>query len=294
MWKTKTTILSLIISAAIMAEPSSSAGSDAFVYGGCSQLKFSIESAYGSNLTSLLSSLAGSAGLSRYANFTAHGVCGLCQCRGDLDAGTCSACVSRAVERIGAICPDACGGVVQLEGCLVRYDNVSFVGVEEKTLVLKKCGEPIGPDDREALTRRDNAMSYVGSTGGPYRRVGVTAGEAQAMAQCVGDLSPSDCQDCVEEAVARLVSDCPLSTWADVYLSKCYVRYYSSGGVPSHSEKKQEHKGDQKTIGIIIGIVILIILLVVFLSFTGKQCRKLQGKPKSKGSSCDHHCDLHD
>ncbi|XP_019059149.1 PREDICTED: cysteine-rich repeat secretory protein 2 [Tarenaya hassleriana] len=278
MWKTKTPILCLLIAAAISAKPSSSA-TDTFVYGGCSQLKFSPASAYESNLNSLLSSLVSSAALGRFANFTVPGggstVYGLFQCRGDLDAGACSACVSRAVSQLGNICLDACGGVLQLEGCLVRYDNVSFLGAEDKTLVLKKCGPNIGFDGQDVLTRRDDVVGSLGSSGGSYR-VGGT-GDVQGVAQCVGDLSPSECQDCLSEATGRLRSDCPMAKSADVYLAKCYARYHSGdSGSSGGGTDKDKDQDVEKTLAIIIGIVTLTILLVIFLSFIGKQCRKLQ------------------
>ncbi|MCI60636.1 cysteine-rich repeat secretory protein 60-like, partial [Trifolium medium] len=56
----------------------------------------------------------------------------------------CSSCVAHAVSRAGNICPGVCGGVVQLEGCYVKYDNDKFLGVEDKTIVLKKCGPYVG------------------------------------------------------------------------------------------------------------------------------------------------------
>lgn len=119
---------------------------DTFVFGGCTQLRYSPNSAYESNLNSLLTSLVNSATYSSYNNYTIQGstpqdvLYGLYQCRGDLSMPDCATCIARAVTQLGGLCSDTCGGALQLEGCYVKYDNSSFLGVEEKTVVLKKRG----------------------------------------------------------------------------------------------------------------------------------------------------------
>ncbi|KAK4805000.1 hypothetical protein SAY86_004817 [Trapa natans] len=121
---------------------------DDFVYGGCSHQKYYPGSPYESNLDSLLTSIVNSAAFSSYSNFTAAGaspmdaIYGMYQCRGDLPELDCAACVSHAVIRTRALCPGTCGAAAQLEGCYVKYDNSTFLGVEDKTVVLKKCGIP--------------------------------------------------------------------------------------------------------------------------------------------------------
>ncbi|KAI3696300.1 hypothetical protein L1987_79312 [Smallanthus sonchifolius] len=63
---------------------------------------------------------------------------------------------------------------------------------------------------------------------GQYFRGGVF-GSIQGVAQCVQDLSLSDCQDCLSEANGRLRSECETSTWGDMYLEKCYIRFADQG-----------------------------------------------------------------
>ncbi|XP_076894039.1 phenylalanine--tRNA ligase beta subunit, cytoplasmic-like [Bidens hawaiensis] len=62
---------------------------------------------------------------------------------------------------------------------------------------------------------------------GQYFRVG-GSGSVQGVAQCVQDLSLSECQDCLSEAGGRLKSDCGAAACGDMYLGKCYVRYSGS------------------------------------------------------------------
>ncbi|KAF8398951.1 hypothetical protein HHK36_014816 [Tetracentron sinense] len=205
---------------------------DSYVFAGCSQLKYAPGSPYESKLNSLLTSLVNSATYSSFNNFTVFGstpqdvVYGLYQCRGDLSMPDCSSCVSRSVSQLGVLCSDSCGGALQLEGCFVKYDNISFVGAEDKTVVVKKCGAPVGFDS-DAMGRRDAVLEELASGSGPYRVSG--AGEVQGAAQCVGDLSGSECQDCVSEAIGHLRTDCGTAVSGDLFLAKCYARYSAAG-----------------------------------------------------------------
>lgn len=104
-----------------LASPAMSAA-DSFVYGGCSQFKYSSGSAYESGVNSLFTSLVNSANSAPYNNFTMTGptpedtAYGLFQCRGDLSPSTCFSCVSHAVNQLSALCMKSTGGALQLEG----------------------------------------------------------------------------------------------------------------------------------------------------------------------------------
>lgn len=213
---------------------------DSFVYVGCSQLKYNSGSPYESNVNSILTSVVNSASYANYNNFkvslpgSAAGdvVYGLFQCRGDLPAADCRRCVSAAVGRLGSTCVGASGGALQLEGCFVRYDNTSFVGVEDKTVVSDKCGPMMSDDDPGVLTRRDAVLSYLGA-GGQYFRVS-GAGKVQGVAQCTQDLSVVECQDCLSEAIERLKTQCGSASWGDMFFAKCYARYSERGYTSKH------------------------------------------------------------
>ncbi|KAE8664618.1 Cysteine-rich repeat secretory protein 60 [Hibiscus syriacus] len=235
--------LLFIVLSMFFVTPSMSAA-DTFVFGGCSQLKFTSGSPYEYTVDSIFTSLVNSAMFSAYNNFTmpvaASGgstsqdtVYGLFQCRGDLNKGACNSCVAKAVSQIGTLCFDSTGGVLQLEGCLVKYDNATFLGEEDKTVVVTKCGPSLSPNT-DGLTRRDAVLSYLEASDGMFRVGG--SGNLQGVAQCVGDLDPSECQDCLSNAVGRLKTDCGAAKWGDMYLAKCYARY-SEGGDHSDAGK---------------------------------------------------------
>ncbi|KAK3030591.1 hypothetical protein RJ639_039677 [Escallonia herrerae] len=246
-----------------------------FVYGGCSQIKYTPNSPYESNLNSLLTSLVNSATYSSYNKFTISGsspqdvVYGLYQCRGDLAMPDCATCVARSVSQFGGVlCPGTCGGAIQLEGCFVKYDNATFIGVEDKTVVMKKCGPSVGYKS-DVMNRRDAVLGSLGGSGGLYRVGG--SEDVQGVAQCVGDLSVGECQDCLSEAIGRLKSDCGGAVFGDMFLAKCYARYSTSG---AHVYTKNNHdssNGDsEKTFAIIIGLLAGVALLIIFLSFLRK------------------------
>ncbi|CAE6062532.1 unnamed protein product [Arabidopsis arenosa] len=282
------TKLVLFIAVASLLGTFSSAAVDTFIYGGCSQAKYFPGSPYESNVNSLLTSFVSSASLYTYNNFTLNGISGdissvygLYQCRGDLSSGSgdCARCVARAVSRLGSLCAMACGGALQLEGCFVKYDNTTFLGVEDKTVVVRRCGPPVGYNSDE-LTRRDSVVGYLAASSGGSYRVGVS-GNLQGVAQCTGDLSATECQDCLMEAIGRLRSDCGGAAWGDVYLAKCYARYSARGGHSRANGYGGSRNNDddeiEKTLAIIVGLIAGVTLLVVFLSFMAKSCERGKG-----------------
>ncbi|PWA93586.1 Gnk2-homologous domain-containing protein [Artemisia annua] len=259
----------------------SSSATDDFIYGGCSQPRYTLGSPYESNVNSLLASLVNAASFASFNNFKisvpgsaqSDIVYGLFQCRGDLSTSNCRDCVAHAVSRLGIICPESTGGAIQLDGCFVKYDSASFLGVEDKTEVFKKCGSSI-PYNSDILTRRDAVLAYMTSGNGQYFRVG-GSGSVQGVAQCVQDLSLSECQDCLTAASERLKSDCGATAWGDMFLGKCYVRYSEHG---FHSRSDDDDGDVDKTLAIIIGIIAGVAVLIVFLSMLSRLCDRKGGK----------------
>ncbi|KAJ6768811.1 PLASMODESMATA-LOCATED PROTEIN 6 [Salix koriyanagi] len=306
---TMTPLISLLTIALLTTPAISSV--DSFVYGGCSQIKYTPGSPYESNVNSLLTSLVNSATLTVYNNFTIKSptsqdtLYGLFQCRGDLSNVDCASCVARAVSQLGTLCLDSSGGALQLDGCFVKYDNTTFLGVEDKTEVLKKCG-PLIAYDSDGLNRRDGVLDYLGTSDGSYKpfRVG-GSGDVSAVAQCVQDLSASECQDCLSEVVGRLKTYCGAAASGDLYLAKCYVRF-SKAGAHSYGgngkllrhrpagwwfkvnvevfkkilEQAVDDDDDddddevEKTLAILVGLIAAVALLIVFLTFLRKACGK--------------------
>ncbi|XP_052190931.1 plasmodesmata-located protein 7-like [Diospyros lotus] len=263
-------LLHLLSLCAMLFSTPSLSSTDSFVYGGCSQIKYSPNSPYDSNLNSLLTSLVNSATYSAYNKFSVMGssphdvVYGLYQCRGDLAMPDCASCVAAAVSHLGRVCSQACGGAVQLQGCFVKYDNTTFLGVEDKTPVLRKCGPSIG-DEAVEIGGRDAVLESIAGASGPYRVGG--AGDLQGVAQCVEDLSVSECGDCLSEAIRRLESDCGSAVYGDMFLAKCYARYSTSKPHDYPKSNDSSLNEGQKRFAIILGLLAGVALLIIFLTF---------------------------
>ncbi|KAI3816606.1 hypothetical protein L1987_16309 [Smallanthus sonchifolius] len=125
--------------------------------------------------------------------------------------------------------------------------------------VLKRCGQSIGYN-LDVLNRIDDAMAYLVTGNGQYFNEG-DFGSVLGVAQCIQDLSLSDCQDCLSEASGRLRSECDTSTWGDMYLGKCYIRYVDQGvdaqayNSNSGYNNSQNRRGDGENNDIIIKVI---------------------------------------
>ncbi|KAG6401142.1 hypothetical protein SASPL_137987 [Salvia splendens] len=100
---------------------------------------------------------------------------------------------------------------------------------------------------------------------GPGGRIG--SGVLSGVAQCVGDLTAGQRQDCVEEAIRRLKAECG----GDMFLGKCYARYTTSGAQNyARSNHESPHSESEKTFALIIGLLAGVALLIIFLTFLGR------------------------
>lgn len=112
-------------------------------------------------------------------------------------------------------------------GCFIKYDNATFLGIEDKTLLFKKCGSD-SVYNSDALSSRDAVLSYLVVTDdGPYRYS--SSSGIQAMGQCMQHIDKSKCQDCLTNAIGQLKTTCAASKSGDMFLGTCYVRYSEKG-----------------------------------------------------------------
>ena len=206
-----------------------------FVYAGCSQEKYQPNSPFEGNLNSFLSSVVSSSSEVTYNSFAIGNgsstppeatIYGLYQCRGDLHPTDCSKCVGRSVNQIGLVCPYATGAALQLEGCYLRYEHTGdFLGKLDTSVRYRKCSKAVN-NDVEFFRRRDDVLADLQTANG--FRVS-SSGLVEGFAQCLGDLTMSDCSSCLTDAVGKLKSLCGSAAAADVFLGQCYARYWASG-----------------------------------------------------------------
>ncbi|XP_057961630.1 plasmodesmata-located protein 8 isoform X2 [Malania oleifera] len=244
-----------------------------FIYAGCSPEKYQPGSPFEANLNSFLSSTVSSASRASYNSFAAGNdtstrpegaVYGLYQCRGDLKTLDCSRCIQSAVSQIGLVCPSSYGAGLQLEGCYVRYEHVDFLGRLDTGVMYKKCSTSSASDD--VVKRRDDVLA--GLQAGTGFRVS-SSGLVEGFAQCLGDLSSADCSSCLSQAVGQLKTLCGSAAAADVFLGKCYSRYWASGYYDFSSDST--NKDDMgKIVAIIVGVLGGLVVVIVLLSFLRK------------------------
>ncbi|KAL6634833.1 hypothetical protein ACP70R_027504 [Stipagrostis hirtigluma subsp. patula] len=274
---------------------SANAAPGTFVYAGCSPSRYEPNTAFESNLNSLLASIASTASSgATYNSFSAgaggasgpgaeavavdstsaaaaapaSAAYGLYQCRGDLGAGECTACVRDTVARIGAVCARAYAASLQADGCYVRYDARDFVGRADTTVAYRRCSSRTS-DDAGFLGSRDAVLGELQAAAAPAGYKASNSGAVQGVAQCIGDIAAADCTACLAQAVGQLKGTCGAALAADVYLAQCSVRYWADG---YYFRSSKDYSGDDvgRTVAIIIGILAGLALLVVFVAFLRK------------------------
>ena len=235
-----------------------------FVYAGCSPSRYAPNTAFESNLNSLLASMASTASSgATYSSFTsgaapeavsesesaaADGAAssaayGLYQCRGDLRPGECEACVRNTVARLGAVCDGATAASLQSDGCYVRYGAArARRALADTSVAYHRCSAGTS-GDAWFLRSRDAVLSDLqggvdataaASSGGGYK---VSAsGPVQGVAQCLGGVGAADCTACLAQAVAQVHGTCGAALAADVYLVQCSVRYWTNANYVRSSQ----------------------------------------------------------
>lgn len=217
--------------------PASCADLYALIYKGCANQSFpgGVAPPSVAALSAALSAQSASAKFYKTSSSTAssNSVFGLFQCRGDLSASDCSACVSRAMSSWPGVCGASVAARVQLAGCLALYEVSGFPQVSGIQMLFKTCGTGGAGGDFEM--RRDTAFAAleggVATSSGGF--VATSYQAVYAMAQCEGDLSTGDCGQCVTQAVQHVEVECGGAPSGQVYLDKCYISYsYYPHGVP--------------------------------------------------------------
>ncbi|KAF3492800.1 hypothetical protein DY000_02056752 [Brassica cretica] len=251
-----------------------------FIYGGCSPEKYTPNTPFESNRDTFLSSVVTSSSEASFNSFavgndsssySSAAIFGLYQCRDDLPSSDCSKCIQNSVDQITLLCSYSFGASLQLQGCFLRYETYDFLGKQDTSLRYKKCSSKRVENDYDFFKRRDDVLSDLESTQLGYKVS--RSGLVEGYAQCVGDLSPSDCTACLAEAVGKLKNLCGSAVAAEVYLAQCYAHYWGSG---YYDFSPDPTNGDQvgKSIAIIVGVIAGFAILVILLSLCRNSMRK--------------------
>ncbi|XP_027367057.1 cysteine-rich repeat secretory protein 3-like isoform X2 [Abrus precatorius] len=261
------------------------------VYKGCSKETFTDPNGvYSQALSALFGSLVSQSTKGKFFKATTGSgqttITGLFQCRGDLTNSDCYNCVSRLPVLSDKLCGKTIAARVQLLGCYMLYEVAGFAQISGMQILYKTCGvtNAAGSGFEE---RRDTAFSVMEN--GVVSGHGFYATSYQSlyvMGQCEGDVSDSDCGDCVKSAVQRAQVECGSSISGQVYLHKCFISYsYYPNGVPrghsssaasSSSSYSSSSSGQNtgKTVAIILGGAAGVAFLVICLLFARSLMKK--------------------
>ncbi|CAL4886421.1 unnamed protein product [Urochloa decumbens] len=292
--------------------PAANAAPGTFVYAGCSPSRFAPNTAFESNLNSLLASIsaAASSGGATYNSFTSaaagreeavsaaapapapeqSATYGMYQCHVDLLPGECASCVRDTVARVGAACPNARAASLQSDGCFVRYYGARG-GLVAGTGVVRADG-----DDISVAAYRRCSAGTSGDAGFLSARGAVLAELQQGVGAAATSsgggtggykVSASGPVRGVAQCVGGVsASDC------DACVSQAVAQLTGTCGTAlaadvyqaqcsvrywangNYYRSSQGNSGDDvgRTLAIIIGIMAGLALLVVFISFLRKAC----------------------
>lgn len=177
---------------------------------------------------------AGGFAISSYGGVRSEKVYGLAQCRGDVDARDCSACLADAARRLPATCPGEGDARVWYDYCFARYEvGVDFAGAADFGLatILINTQNATNPEafDAAAGTVMGRAAARAGGAGAGFgteeERFDAIDVTIYGLAQCTRDLRPLMCAQCLSSAVGMFREYCRFRQGCQVLYSSCIARY---------------------------------------------------------------------
>jgi hypothetical protein len=194
--------------------------------------------AFQANLDALLSSLpAAAAASSGFAdNFTGAApdqAYGLAQCRGDVNASTCLACLDGAARHMAATCPGQKDAMLIYDECLLRHSNASFLGAADASVRFCAWNPQNATQPEEFRTRLGALMGNLTARAAFASPRMFAAGKAAVspfanvygMAQCTRDLADDDCNRCLDGVVAFIPNCCDGKQGGRVIARSCSIRF---------------------------------------------------------------------
>ncbi|XP_038981812.1 cysteine-rich receptor-like protein kinase 6 isoform X2 [Phoenix dactylifera] len=257
---------------------------------------YTANSTYETNLNLLLRSLASNTSLSGgFLNATVgqsrEQIYGLAMCRGDTNASVCRSCLSDAIQDAPRLCPYNQGAIVHYDDCLLRYSNLRFFSTIDTSMrdVQSNVNNMTDPSRFDKIvdelmsaltdwavsnsTRRFATGQMVNSTKAPFP-------EIYGMVQCTQDLSPSQCQQCLQNILEPRPTQLRGKEGGRVFTASCYFRYeiykifdgepsLRLGG-PMENAPPTKTPGEEgkkkKAIGMVLAIAIPLVTAFVLIS----------------------------
>ncbi|XP_038690292.1 cysteine-rich receptor-like protein kinase 10 [Tripterygium wilfordii] len=251
---------------------------------------FTPNSAYQTNLDSLLASLSNNATISNgFYNTTAgqsppDRVFGLFLCRGDVNASTCHECVTTASREILQRCPSQKESYIWFDECLLRYSNRSFFSRVSTVPGFnitdsKDVEDPDLFNQLLATVMNDLAAEVASDSSGKKfatdEKEFTSSQTLYSLVQCTPDLSEANCKTCLQTAIGSLPSCCTGKQGGRFLLPTCYIRFElypfyqvnATDRPPSTNSKGKRKISSQVIIAIVVPILVSMVLVVVGIVF---------------------------
>ncbi|KAI8001856.1 Cysteine-rich receptor-like protein kinase 10 [Camellia lanceoleosa] len=252
------------------------------------------------NLEKLFDSLSSNASVSKFYT-TKMGndqdrLFGLFLCYNFVPTQHCENCIASAIQDIKNHCENRNKAVVWEENCQLRYSNESFFGTLDVTGNIPQYNLENVSDDElgRFISVVNNTLHKLSRLAAFNASYGMYATEAvnftdtktiYALVQCTTDLSPDDCNTCLETAIANTSTCCSKSRGARLFSRSCFLRYefyafYEDASNSSTENQRIFPKSSRywMIVGLAIGSAILIVALVGFCVY----CLAIRNQTKTK------------
>jgi hypothetical protein len=195
-------------------------------------------SAFEANLDALLSFLPDAAAKSSGFAENVTGAApdkayGLSQCRADVDAQSCFACLDGSAQDIVSKCPGQRSAMVFDDECLLRHSNASFFGTVDTSLVKYWWNTRNATEPARFTATLDALMGNVTARAAYASQQMFAASmvpftpfvNIYGMAQCTRDLAPDGCNRCLATAVEAIPICCDGKRGGQVIYRSCSIRF---------------------------------------------------------------------
>ncbi|CAM0872533.1 unnamed protein product [Alopecurus aequalis] len=158
---------------------------------------------------------------------------GLAQCRGDVSASDCSACLTDAANQLPTTCSYQSDARIWYDYCFMQYDNTDFAGQADTgagVILVNVQGE----DNPKAFEKAvGKVMGKAAAQASASGSAGLGSAKDQytpfvtiyGLAQCTRDLAPLSCAQCVSTALSKFGDFCGAQQGCQINYSSCRVRY---------------------------------------------------------------------
>lgn len=200
---------------------------------------FTRNGTYQRNLDDALSSLTSDTSI-RYGFYnwsvgeTPNQVNAIGLCRGDMEPDDCRKCINESIPKLRQVCPNQKGAIGWYDDCMLRYSNVSFLGILDTQYAggIANGRNTSNVDQfNQALDQLLDQLRAEASSGGSLRKYasnnmnGPGFVTIYGLMQCTPDLSELDCYNCLDNAIRLIPNCCYGRSGLQFYYPSCNIRY---------------------------------------------------------------------